>query len=412
MYFGEALRFSLQALRANKFRSFLTALGLIIGNASVILVVTISITSRDYILDLIRGVGSNLIYAEYSTGTNSSTKVDADFIKMADVEAVRQQFGSRIVAATGVMSNSGRLLINGKEQDVSVIGADEQYPAVRNMVLLSGHFLDEADVKGRQHVVLLTEKLAMKLYGNVQDAVGQVIKLYDLQFRVVGTFKERTGTFGFSEITNETVWMPITVIKLFTPVERIDPMYVQTRLASDVQPLTAGIKQLLESRHRVGARYDVENLSAILEAAQRIAMVMTIVLILVSAIALVISGIGIMNIMLVTVTERTREIGLRMAVGASRHAVLEQFLTESIVISMAGGLIGIVVGIAIPLGVRFFTDAISRAIPSVAPLSHVPISVTSVLVAFGVSVAVGVIFGMLPASRASQLNPTEALRYE
>jgi putative ABC transport system permease protein len=412
MYFGEALRFSLQALRANKFRSFLTALGLIIGNASVILVVTISITSRDYILDLIRGVGSNLIYAEYSTGTNSSTKVDADFIKMADVEAVRQQFGSRIVAATGVMSNSGRLLINGKEQDVSVIGADEQYPAVRNMVLLSGQFLDEADVKGRQHVVLLTEKLAMKLYGNVQDAVGQVIKLYDLQFRVVGTFKERTGTFGFSEITNETVWMPITVIKLFTPVERIDPMYVQTRLASDVQPLTAGIKQLLESRHRVGARYDVENLSAILEAAQRIAMVMTIVLILVSAIALVISGIGIMNIMLVTVTERTREIGLRMAVGASRHAVLEQFLTESIVISMAGGLIGIVVGIAIPLGVRFFTDAISRAIPSVAPLSHVPISVTSVLVAFGVSVAVGVIFGMLPASRASQLNPTEALRYE
>ena len=108
MYFGEALRFSLQALRANKFRSFLTALGLVIGNASVILVVTISITSRDYILDLIRGVGSNLIYAQYSAGTNTSTKVDADFIKMADVEAVRQQFGSRIVAATGVMTNSGR----------------------------------------------------------------------------------------------------------------------------------------------------------------------------------------------------------------------------------------------------------------------------------------------------------------
>jgi putative ABC transport system permease protein len=412
MYFGEALRFSLQALRANKFRSFLTALGLIIGNASVILVVTISITSRDYILDLIRGVGSNLIYAQYSAGTANSTKADADFIKAADVEAVRQQFGSRIVAATGIMSNSARLLINGKEQDVSVIGADEQYPAVRNMVLLSGRFIDEDDVKVRQHVVLLTEKLAVKLYGNVHDAVGQVIKLYDLQFTVVGTFKERTGTFGFSEITNETVWMPITVMKLFIPVERIDPMYVQARQASDVQPLTASIKQVLESRHRSGARYDVDNLTAILEAAQRIALVMTIVLILVSTIALVISGIGIMNIMLVTVTERTREIGLRMAVGASRHAVLEQFLTESVVISVGGGLLGILVGISIPLGVRFFTDAISRAIPSVTPLSHVPISVTSVLVAFGVSLAVGVIFGMLPASRASQLNPTEALRYE
>jgi putative ABC transport system permease protein len=401
MYFGEALRFSLQALRANKFRTFLTALGLVIGNASVILVVTISITSRDYILDQIRGIGSNLIYAQYSAGSNSATKVDADFIKMADVDAVRQQLGSRIVAATGVMTNYGRLLINGKEQDVSVIGADEHYPEVRNMVLLSGHFMDESDVKTRQHVVMLTEKLADRLYANTENAIGQVIKLYDLQFTVVGTFKERTGTFGLSEITNETVLMPITVIKYFAPVERIDPMYVQARQASDVQPLTAAIKQILEGRHRAGARYDVQNLGGILEAAQRIALVMTIVLILVSAIALVISGIGIMNIMLVTVTERTREIGLRMAVGASRHAVLEQFLTESIVISMVGGILGILVGISVPLSVRFFTDAI-----------RVPISVTSVLVAFGVSLVVGVVFGILPANRASQLNPTEALRYE
>jgi len=401
MYFGEALRFSIQALWANKFRTFLTALGLVIGNASVILVVTISITSREYILDLIRGVGSNLIYAQYSSGTDNATKVDADFIKLADVDAVRRQFGSRIVAATGVMSSQGRLLINGKEQDVSVIGADQQYPAVRNMVLLSGRFIDEGDVTARQHVVLLTEKLAVKLYENVQDAVGQVIKLYNLRFTVVGTFRERTGTFGFSEITNETVWMPVTVSKLFTPVERIDPMYVQARLASDVRPLTASIKEVLESRHRGGARYEVENLTAILDAAQQIAFIMTVVLILVSTIALIISGIGIMNIMLVTVTERTREIGLRMAVGAPRRAVLKQFLTESVVISMAGGMIGILVGIAIPLSVRFFTDAI-----------RVPISITSILVAFGVSAAVGVIFGMLPANRASQLNPTEALRYE
>jgi putative ABC transport system permease protein len=401
MYIGESLQFSLQALRANKFRSFLTALGLVIGNASVILVVTISITSRNYILDLIRGVGSNLIYAQYSAGSNSATKVDADFIKMADVEAVRRQLGPRIVAATGVMTNYGQLLINNKEQDVSVIGSDEHYPEVRNMALLSGHFIDENDVRTRQHVVMLTEKLATRLYASTQNAVGQVIKLYGLQFTVVGTFKERTNTFGQSEITNETVLMPITVIKYFTPVERIDPMYVQAREAADVLPLTAAIKGILESRHRAGARYEVQNLTAILEAAQSIALVMTVVLILVSTIALIISGIGIMNIMLVTVTERTREIGLRMAVGASRHAVLEQFLTESIVISMAGGVIGILVGISIPLSVRFFTDAI-----------RVPISVTSILVAFGVSLAVGVIFGMLPANRASQLNPTEALRYE
>jgi len=401
MYFGESLRFTLQALRANKFRTLLTALGLVIGNASVILVVTISITSRDYVLDVIRGVGSNLIYAQFSAGTNTSTKVDADYVKMADVNAVRQQLATHIVAATGVMSNDGRLLINGKEQDVSVVGADEYYPTVRNMVLLSGRFLDDSDVNARQHVVMLSEKLAVKLYGNLQDAVGQVAKLYGLQFTVVGTFKERTSTLGQTEIANETVLMPITVMKLFSPVERIDPMYVQAREASDVQPLTAAIKQLLERRHRPGARYNVDNLTAILEAAQSITLVMTIVLILVSTIALLISGIGIMNIMLVTVTERTREIGLRKAVGASRRAVLQQFLTESVVISVAGGVIGILVGLAIPLSVRFFTDAI-----------RVPISATSVVVAFGVSLAVGVIFGMLPANRASQLNPTEALRYE
>ena len=401
MQIGEALRFSVLALRHNPVRSLLTALGMVIGTASVILVVTISITSRDYVLDQIRGVGSNLISAQYSAGTNTSTQVDADFIKLADVEAVRRQFGSRIVAASGVMTNFDRMLINGKEQDVRVIGTDDQYPVVRNMVLLSGHFVDESDVRQGLKVAMLTEKLAQKLFGGPSAAVGQTIKLYGLRFTVIGAFKERTGTFGFSEITDETVLIPLTVIKLFTPVERIDPMYVQARSSSDVKDLTAAVKQVIESRHRLGAKYDVMNLTGILEAAQKIASVLTLVLFVVSAIALIISGIGIMNIMLVTVTERTREIGLRMAVGASRKAVLEQFLTESVVLSVSGGFIGILIGVAIPLSVRFLTDQI-----------RVPISPASIVVAFGVSLVVGVVFGMLPANRASQLNPTEALRYE
>jgi len=401
VYFGESFRFSLQALSANKIRSFLTALGLVIGNASVILVVTISITSRDYVLDQIRGVGSNLISAQFSAGTTSATQVSSDFIKLADVDAVRQQFGSRIIAATSIMTNNGRVLINGKEQDVRVLGTDEQYPLVRNMLLLSGHFLDANEVEQRQKVAMLTEKLAQKLYGNTAMAVGQVLKLFGLQFTVIGTFKERTATFGQSEIADETVLIPITEIKLFTPVERIDPMYVQARYSSDVRPLTAAIKQVLESRHRPGAKFEVFNLSGILEAAEKIARVMTLVLVTVSTIALIISGIGIMNIMLVTVTERTREIGLRMAVGASRKAVLEQFLTEAVVLSVGGGFIGILIGISIPLSVRFLTDQI-----------RVPISPVSIVVAFCVSLLVGVVFGMLPANRAARLNPTEALRYE
>jgi putative ABC transport system permease protein len=401
MFIREALRFSVQSLWANKVRSFLTALGLVIGNASVILVVTISITSREIILDKIRGIGSNLVYAQYEAGTNTAAKVDADLIKMADVEAVRKQLEGRIVAATGVMTNYDRMRINGKEQDIAVIGSDDQYPLVRNLDLLAGRFLDSGDVALRQKVALLTEKLARRLYGSQSAAIGQVLKLHGLQFIVIGTFKERTETFGQAELTAETVLIPITVIKYFAPVERIDPMYIQVRNAADVEPLTGVVKSILESRHRAGARYRVENLSAILDAAKNIAVVLTVVLILVSAIALIISGIGIMNIMLVTVTERTREIGLRMAVGASRRAVLEQFLTEAVVISLGGGLVGILIGISIPLSVGFFTDAV-----------QVPVSATSVLVAFAVSLAVGVIFGILPANRASQLNPTDALRYE
>ena len=401
MFLAEALRFSVQSLGANKVRTFLTALGLIIGNASVILVVTISITSRDYILDQIRGIGSNLIYGQYEAGGNSSIKVDADFIKIADVDAIRRQLGSEIVAATGIITNYDRIVIGGKEQDVSVIGSDEQYAEVRNLKLVTGRFLDSSDVSLRQKVALLTPKLASRLFGSSSAAVGQQMKIHGLQFTLVGVFDERTSTFGQAELTTETVLVPISVLKYFAAVERIDPMYVQARRAEDVEGLTRNIRQILESRHRPGARYKVDNLSAILDAAKKIALILTIVLVLVSTIAMVISGIGIMNIMLVTVSERTREIGVRMAVGASRRQVLMQFLTEAVVISIGGGSIGIVIGVLIPLSVQLFTDAI-----------HVPLSMLSIFVAFFVSGAVGVIFGILPANRAAQLNPTEALRYE
>ena len=165
--------------------------------------------------------------------------------------------------------------------------------------------------------------------------------------------------------------------------------------------MTESVKQILEARHRPGANYHVENLTAILNAAKSIALFLSLVLVLVSAIALAISGIGIMNIMLVTVTERTREIGLRMAVGASRSEILIQFLTEAVLVSLAGGSIGILVGVSIPLSVQFFVDTV-----------RIPISTIAIAIAFGVSMMVGLIFGILPANRAAKLNPTEALRYE
>jgi putative ABC transport system permease protein len=398
---GEALRFSAHALSANKVRTLLTALGLVIGNASVILVVTVSLTSRDYILDQIRGIGSNLIYAAYEAGSQTTTQYQADFVKIADLEAIRRQLGDRISAATAVMTSYDQMLIGGREEDIRIIGSDDQYQIVRNLAVLAGRFMDANDVAMRNKVAMITEKLAQRIYGGPSAGVGQMIKIHGLQFTVIGTFKERTSTFGFSELSDETILIPITVLKYFVPIERIDPLYVQAKQYEDVKPLTAEVRRIIESRHRPGARYAVDNLAGILEAAEKIALVLTIVLILVSAIALVISGIGIMNIMLVTVTERTREIGVRMAIGAARRAVLLQFLLEAVLISVGGGLIGIIAGVALPLSIGLFTDDF-----------RVPISPLSIAIAFGVSLVVGVVFGLLPANRAARLNPTEALRYE
>jgi putative ABC transport system permease protein len=399
---GEALSFSFQALRQNPVRSMLTGLGMVIGTASVILVVTISLTSENYILDQIEGVGSNMIFASSEVGTQPSTAtVNADFIKTADIQAVRDQLGDRIFAATGIETNYDTMFLNGKQESLLVIGSDEYYRPVRNLVVLAGRFMDAGDVSLRQKVALLTDKLAQRLYGSQQTALGQKIKIHELQFTVIGTFREKVESFGQSELNTETVVIPITVQQYFLRVERIDPLYVQVRSPEEVEEVTAEVKSILISRHRPGSGFKVENLTGILNAAKSIERILSLVLVLVSAIALVISGIGIMNIMLVTVTERTREIGVRMAVGASRREILLQFLTEAILISVGGGFLGIAAGVALPLSVKFFLEKI-----------EIPISMWSIGIAFTVSSLVGLVFGILPASRASRLNPTEALRYE
>ncbi len=402
MIWGEALGFSVQALRANPARSFLTGLGMVIGTASVILVVTISLTSQEYILNQIEAVGSNMVFASFDIGNRQTdAEVNSDFIKLADVEAVRDQLGDRIVAASGVESNYDQIVINGNTQCLLIIGSDEYYRPVRNLVVLAGRFLDHEDIASRARAAVLTQKLAARLFGAQEAALGQTIRVYGLQFKVIGTFKEKVDSIGQSELNDETVVIPISVQSYFAPVERIDPLYVQARSAEDVASLTRALENLLESRHRPGTKYKVDNLVGILDAAKSIGIALQIVLLLVSAIALVISGIGIMNIMLVTVTERTREIGLRMAVGASRKEILEQFLTEALLISVGGGVIGIIAGISIPGAVDLLLDNI-----------HIPISATSIAIAFSVSCAVGLLFGILPANRASKLNPTEALRFE
>src|ERR1017187_2986152 len=372
MFLGEAVRFSAQALRASPVRSLLTGLGMAIGTAAVILVVTISLTSRDYVLEQVQGIGSNIIFAYYASA-GGSTVSDADYIKMEDVRAIRRELTSDIVAATGVMFSFNRILVGGKEQDVKVIGTDRDYQPVRNIVISSGRFLDEGDLTLRTKTALLTDQLATRMFGGRAAALSQTIKLHGLEFTVIGTFHEKVETFGQSEVERDTILIPITVLRYFSPVERIDPLYVQVRSPGEVDRVAARVQVILEARHRAGAQYRVDTMTAMLNAARNISLILSLVLVLVSAITLLISGIGIMNIMLVTVTERTREIGVGLGVGAAPREILLQFLTEAILVSLSGGMIGILAGVAIPLSVQVFADI------------RIPISPVAILVAFGVS---------------------------
>src|SRR5689334_1772046 len=264
MNLAEAVRFSLEALRANRLRTFLTALGLIIGNASVILVVTISLASKNLILDLIRGIGSNLVYASYVTGGQNIAKVEADFVKISDVQAIRDRLGNQIVAASGVMQNNDQIVVNGKVREVTINGVDDQYARVRNLLILHGRAFDQSDMTLHERVAMLTDKLAVRIFGSQETALGQNIKISQLQFTVIGTFREKTSTFGQGEITDETILIPITVMRYFVQFERVDPVYIQVRNAADVPLVRQEVTHILATRHRTGAQYNVQDLQALL----------------------------------------------------------------------------------------------------------------------------------------------------
>src|SRR4029077_1180306 len=189
-------------------------------------------------------------------------------------DAIREQLAPDIVAATGVMTNFDRILIGAKQEDAKVIGTDAAYQSVRNIVSSSGRFLDDSDVTLRSKVALMTDKLAERIYGSRNGALNRVIKLFGLQFTVIGTFHEKVETFGQSEVERDTILIPITVLRYFTPVERIDPLYVQVRSPQEVERVALRVQNILESRHRPGARYRVDTLTAILNAAKNISLIL------------------------------------------------------------------------------------------------------------------------------------------
>jgi len=397
---NEILNFAYDAFCSNKLQFILTALAMAVGTASVILVATIGLTGKQYILRQLQSIGTNMIYADYQGGAQ---RIDSttDPMTIEDVQAVREQVSS-VVAASPTVALGDRISIGaGKQSDILVLGVDPDYTRVRNLKVLAGRFFDAADSAGRNKVAVITEKLAQKLFGATLPAVGQIIKLSGgLPFTIVGVFKESVDTFGQSDIQEETMLIPYTVSRFFTPTGAVYQIYFSVASAQDVIPATEAIKRVLQSRHRPESVYSVQNLTQLLTVAGKIADALTVILMLVAFVTLLVSGIGIMNIMLATVTSRIREIGIRKAIGATNRAIRFQFLAEAVLISLSGGMVGIVAGLAIPFSVRLFTDY------------HFPISGLSAIIAIVVTSIVGIVFGTVPATRASQLDPVESLRYE
>jgi putative ABC transport system permease protein len=401
---AETWLLALQALRANKFRTMLTMLGVIIGSACIVLVVTVALTGKRYIIVQIEGVGANLVFGE-SIPVQSRFERLADEVTPADLEAIKSGV-PQVVETAGTNDSPMAMVVNGKAHPIHLVGVTPGFDRIRRLLILRGRYFDDDDLATRSKVCVLTEPLATALFP-VEDPVGKTIRVGELYFTVIGVFKERISTFGQAEITSESILVPFSMIKSFTGTEYFRTFYVQADRAEDVPGVTKAVAGMLQSRHRPGAKYSVQNLNSILEAVRMISIALTVLLLLMAFIALTISGIGIMNIMLVTVTERTHEIGIRKAVGASRDTILHQFLMEALLISVAGGLVGIAIAVTI-------TAVISYSLtyfPEVGDL-HISISWISVVIALVVSCSTGLIFGYLPANRAAQLQPTESLRYE
>jgi putative ABC transport system permease protein len=397
---GEVLNFAYDTFCSNKVRFVLTALGMVIGTASLILVTTISLTGKQYLLNQIQAIGSNWIYAEYQSGAQRITNTAPDLLTIEDLSAVQAQVPG-IVAASPVIDLSDRIPVgNGKERDIHILGVSPDYRAVRNLIIVSGRFFDAQDQQAHNKVAVLVDKLAQQLYGSPEFAIGKVLKVSGLPFTVIGTFRERVDTFGQSEVTDNTMVMPYTVARYFTDAPTVKQLMFSVADSSMVVPATQQIKRVLQSRHRAESVYSVDNLTQLVSLANKTADMLTLMLLLISLVVLLVSGIGIMNIMLATVSARIREIGVRKALGATNREIRLQFLSEAVLISFGGGLIGVIVGLAIPYSVRFLTQY------------RIPINGLSAIVAIAVSSLVGILFGTVPATRAAKLDPVESLRYE
>ncbi len=405
MSLREAVRIALRGLRANRLRSVLTMLGIIIGVAAVILLVAIGNGVQAAVNDKVQPL-ANLITIVPSTGNVPGGGAPKDLID-GDVTALRRQVPD---AAVVLPATTGEALAETANTQFRsrVIGSTERWLEVNNRDLQRGSFFDEAQVRSTARVAVLGPTVATTLFGDVQSSLGQTVRLNRQNFKVIGVMQP-VGQPG-----DDFVVMPLSSVRryVFGGGDKLNQITVQVTQADAVPVAENDVIQTLSDRHRIQdpakRDFEVQSLRSRLETFQQILRILTLFTASVAAISLVVGGIGVLNIMLVSVTERTREIGIRKAIGATRRAILQQFLIESIVLAGLGGVIGILIGVGLSLLGAEIAPSLGSTFDTFAPRVTIP----SILLSFGISLAIGLIAGGYPANRAARLRPVEALRYE
>jgi putative ABC transport system permease protein len=395
------------AITVNKVRSSLTVLGIVIGIGSVIAMIAIGQGAQGSIESSIQSIGSNLILVTpgfaRGVGTQvSSGRGSAQTLTQNDADAITKEV-TLAKAVAPEISRRYQVTAKSKNTNTQVIGTVSDYTTVRNIQMDSGVFISAQNLKSLSKVAVLGPTTVTDLFGQDSEPIGQTIKINKVEFKIIGVTKAKGGS-GFNN-SDDAIYVPLTTAQRFLAGDNyVTTISIQAENQNSMSTIQQQITQLLLERHKISnpqmADFQVLNQSDIVAAASSVTGIFTILLASIAGISLLVGGIGIMNMMLTTVTERTREIGLRKAIGAHRKDISMQFLFEALMLTFLGGFLGIILGWLLAFAVTKFAGIATN------------VSISSILLAFGVSAGIGIIFGYYPARRASALNPIEALRYE
>lgn len=394
----ESFRLAFNGLNANKMRSFLTMLGVIIGVGSVILLVSIGQGAKSYVTGEVESLGSNLIFVmpgkiEFSGGQHPSGE---NKLSLDDVRLIKRK--SKYIKYIGAdVESSDNVKYGDKIRSVMVYGATSNINKILDVPVVKGRDITESHVGGARKVAVIGKTVAEKLFGSSGEPIGKRITIAGQKFTVIGVLKERGQSMGLDK--DDIVDIPITAAQSLYGLDRVSYILAEAKDADSIDPAVKEIKQIMSKRLKPN-EFTVSSQGEMLGAFKNILSILTLMLAGIGGISLMVGGIGIMNIMLVSVTERTREIGVRKAVGAKTYDILIQFIIEAMTLSVSGGIVGISLG----TGTSYAISALS-SLPS-------EVTVWSISVAFFFSAFVGVFFGVYPAWKASRLNPIDALRYE